>query len=1325
MKQHHPSSPLLHLLLLPVLLLLFCLSLTLSGPVTAGAGELSLPIRINVGQSQAYLAQNGDEFLADQAWTFESGMGYVSETPSANAGTSIVSGTLDRLLYKYTRLDWEEYRFSGIPNGDYVVTLHFNEQIVHGPALSVMDIRIEASLVLNDFDAFAYVGRDYALTRRFAVEVSDGELNVEGIPVVGRTHLAAISIDVHEPDTIAPTTPVGLTVIGGYGENLLDWADNPERDLNAYHVYRAPSLFGVYTRLTNQPVYISRYQDVVTAGSSYYYRVTALDLYSNHSQQSAGYHAVAEEIDEAGLPVYELLVSEENLAQLNQNLHRDNYVEGTFIFEGQSYAAEVRFRGYTTRFHSKKNWKIRLLDPSPFWPSDTLNLNADYRDFTVMRGKLTNDLYERIGVPVSQTEYIMLTLNGRYMGLYISYEQLDEAFLARTNRNLNSTIYKVNWHFSKQLSSMTAYKNSYEIETNKEMGHNNLIAFINQIHDVSDEDFAYKLSELFDIKSYLDYYTIVVLTSNYDFTSHNVYLIYDLERNQWELVPWDPDFTWFTEFVRHPIDTGTVNSPLWDGPNPLLTHVLDVPQFRSYYCHRLTEGMNTFFSNSQINAQIDATYNSIKEPSLRDWLKQGAENNEGFLEAPGYLKAFARDRRDFLATQVAGYCPAEQPYLKINELMVNNSSFLCDPDDDNPADCHEPWLELYNYSLEPINLQGLYFTDDLNQPTKYQISESLVVPALGHQIFWGDKEPSQGVNHLNLSLLPTGGTIALFAADGTTLLDSYNYSSQATNLSKGRSSDGLSQWRSFHVPTPSDSNLLHPPAISSFLHWPALPSANESVDIIATIIDDSQLLSAKLYYQVDGSGFQAISMTSLGNHRYTAELPPQPSGGRVQYYVLATDDDSGRSTAPDNAPESVQEYTVDYVPPALYINELMADNETSLIDPHESDEYPDWIEIYNGGPHVVDLGGMYLTDDLDNPTQFRISDELSIRPGGYLLFFADSDPEQGPQHTNFKLSSNAKTIALFDSDAGGNQLLSAYTFGPQEADVAVGRCPNGGEIWMKMPSASPYVSNRSCGQEAPSISNVQHSPSFPTANQQVLIEATISDDQALQRVTLWYKTETDELTAVTMTGNQNTYQALIPAQASGTLVSYHIEAEDSEGLIRTYPAEELFLHYLTDYEPPPLYLNEFMALNDWRLEAPDEAGEYPDWIELYHAGRERLDISGYYLTDDRANPTQFRIPARTIISAEGWYVLIADDDPEQGASHTNFTLSGRGEEIALYSPDGKILLDSYPFGRQNSVFSTGRSSDGDGNWILHRCLTPGRANGCPTIYLPIILGSKE
>jgi len=56
----------------------------------------------------------------------------------------------------------------------------------------------------------------------------------------------------------------------------------------------------------------------------------------------------------------------------------------------------------------------------------------------------------------------------------------------------------------------------------------------------------------------------------------------------------------------------------------------------------------------------------------------------------------------------------------------------------------------------------------------------------------------------------------------------------------------------------------------------------------------------------------------------------------------------------------------------LVINELMADNTSSLEDPCEPGQYPDWIELYNGSSGPVTLNGMYLTDDINDPTKWQI-----------------------------------------------------------------------------------------------------------------------------------------------------------------------------------------------------------------------------------------------------------------------------------------------------------------------------------------------------------------
>ena len=79
----------------------------------------------------------------------------------------------------------------------------------------------------------------------------------------------------------------------------------------------------------------------------------------------------------------------------------------------------------------------------------------------------------------------------------------------------------------------------------------------------------------------------------------------------------------------------------------------------------------------------------------------------------------------------------------------------------------------------------------------------------------------------------------------------------------------------------------------------------------------------------------------------------------------------------------------------LVINEFMADNETTVEDPDESGEYPDWIELYNGSEEPIALNGLFLTDDLDEPTKWQIPlavtgttlrEEISLRLSKYTTY---------------------------------------------------------------------------------------------------------------------------------------------------------------------------------------------------------------------------------------------------------------------------------------------------------------------------------------------------
>jgi hypothetical protein len=145
----------------------------------------------------------------------------------------------------------------------------------------------------------------------------------------------------------------------------------------------------------------------------------------------------------------------------------------------------------------------------------------------------------------------------------------------------------------------------------------------------------------------------------------------------------------------------------------------------------------------------------------------------------------------------------------------------------------------------------------------------------------------------------------------------------------------------------------------------------------------------------------------------------------------------------------------------LVINEFMASNSNCIQDPQG--QYDDWIEIYNCGTEAIDVGGMYLTDNLSAPTKWRIPANnpaaTTIPSGGYLLIWADGDTTDAGLHTNYKLDADGEEIGLFGSD--GTTLIDSIIFGEQTCDVSYGRYPDAGDNWQLFASPSPGAQNLS------------------------------------------------------------------------------------------------------------------------------------------------------------------------------------------------------------------------------------------------------------------------
>jgi len=133
--------------------------------------------------------------------------------------------------------------------------------------------------------------------------------------------------------------------------------------------------------------------------------------------------------------------------------------------------------------------------------------------------------------------------------------------------------------------------------------------------------------------------------------------------------------------------------------------------------------------------------------------------------------------------------------LKINEWFTNGVVLF---DDD--------FIELYNPHPLPINLGGLYLTDNpVTQQSKQKLASLSFIGPEGYAVFRANQgnKPSE----LNFKLSPDGEIIGLFD-EKSNLIDQVLYGPQTTDVSQGRSPDGSSYYEFFELPTPGVKNTF-------------------------------------------------------------------------------------------------------------------------------------------------------------------------------------------------------------------------------------------------------------------------------------------------------------------------------------------------------------------------------------------------------------------------------------------------------------------------------------------------------------------------------------
>ena len=333
----------------------------------------------------------------------------------------------------------------------------------------------------------------------------------------------------------------------------------------------------------------------------------------------------------------------------------------------------------------------------------------------------------------------------------------------------------------------------------------------------------------------------------------------------------------------------------------------------------------------------------------------------------------------------------------------------------------------------------------------------------------------------------------------------------------------------------------------------------------------------------------ASALTGSGAGPYTFTFSNIPPGSANVTWALS----HGVTDFQNNPLQTVNwAYTIDPRRPQILISEVMYHHSTER-------DLDEWIEIANVGSEPVNLAGWRLAEGVE-----FVFPDISLPSGGFLVVTPNIEWFRG----NYSgiplvfgpwtghLSNTGEDIVLHNA---AGEIVDVVRYADEGDWATRQRGPNdrgyrgwkwhaahdgeGKSLELVNPAfdngngqnwASSLVQFGTPGRQnsvhatniAPLISQVFHSPATPTSSQPVTVTARVRDEADLSsRVTLYWRVDslaTNAWSALTMMddglgsdiGRDGVHTASIPPQPNNTVVEFYVEAVDSRGNTRTWPA---------------------------------------------------------------------------------------------------------------------------------------------------------------------------
>jgi hypothetical protein len=510
-------------------------------------------------------------------------------------------------------------------------------------------------------------------------------------------------------------------------------------------------------------------------------------------------------------------------------------------------------------------------------------------------------------------------------------------------------------------------------------------------------------------------------------------------------------------------------------------------------------------------------------------------------------------------------------------------------------------------------------------------------------------------------------------------------------------------------------------------------------------------LAAYPYAQLAASGASpervyvyADASNSPGDSSYLDPRPYLVQGDNV----IAVEVHQNTFTVPGNSGNSSDvtmgleiTATVPATPGDVVINEVMADNRGAVVNGASS---PDFIELKNTTAGPLNIGGNGLTDDILNPARYVFPANTIIPAGGYLLVWCDNNTADPGLHTGFGLDRGGQRVVLTNAGA----IRDYVAFGPQATNLTIGRVADGtGGFTLTTPT--PGVANTAVAILG-AVTNVKvnewmASPAHgedwfelynPDANPVSLTGLWLSDTPGKPQITqlpalsyLAGKGFADFVADGSNAGGNHVnfklggggeWLLLTAANGYTTIDSVNFGSQtqnvsqgrlpDGTATVVEFPGTASRAE--SNWVESAVVVNEALA---------NSVPPLQDYIELRNTTGAVVDVSGWWLSDDKGQRQKFMIPAGTTIFA-GEVVVFNESQFNTGANA--FSLSSLGDEIVLTAVSGGAETgqrSQVSFGASLEDISFGRVAAMPRNEFWPQTARTSGTNNASPVVTPVII----